>query len=46
MPIKYIRLVIGSDHKEGNHVRVLINKVSDLEKLQQDKLQYEVKLIT
>jgi hypothetical protein len=44
MPIEYILLIIGSNHIEGNLVKVLTSKVSKLEKLQEDKLQFEVKL--
>jgi len=46
MPIEYIVLVIGSDHKEWNLVKVLANKVLELKRLQEDKLQFEVKLGT
>jgi len=46
MPIKYIVLVIGSDHKEWNLVKVLTSKVLELKRLQEDKLQFEVKLGT
>ncbi len=46
MPSKYIMPIIGSNHKEGNPVRVLTSRVSKLEKLQEDKLQFEVKLGT
>ncbi len=35
---KYILLIIDSDHKEGNHVRVLTSIVLELKKLQEDKL--------
>jgi hypothetical protein len=33
MPTKYIQLVISSNHKEGNHVKVLTSRVSKLKKL-------------
>jgi len=38
MPKKYIMHVIDSNHIEGNPMRVLINRVSKLEKLQENKL--------
>jgi hypothetical protein len=34
MPIEYIMLVIGSDHKEWNLVKVLTSKVLELKRLQ------------
>jgi hypothetical protein len=44
MPSGYILLVIGSNYKEGNPMRVLTSRVSELKKLQDDKLQSKVKL--
>jgi len=38
-------LIIG-DHKEGNLVGILTSKVSKLEKLKKDKLQFQVNLRT
>jgi hypothetical protein len=46
MPIKYILLVIGSNHEERSHARVLTSRVSKLGKLQEDKLKFEVNLGT
>jgi len=46
MPIEYTLLVICSNHREGNPMRVLINKVLELEKLHEDILQSKVKLRT
>jgi hypothetical protein len=44
MPIEYILLVIGNNHKKGSPVKVLTSRVLELEKLQDDKLQFEIKL--
>lgn len=33
MPIKYILLIIGRDHKRRNFVRVVANRISEVEKL-------------
>jgi hypothetical protein len=38
MPIEYIPHVIDSNHIEENSMRVLINRVSKLKKLQDKKL--------
>ncbi len=43
---KYILLVIGNNHKGGNLVKVLTSRVLKLVKLQEDRLQFEVKLGT
>ncbi len=37
---------IGSNHREGNSVNVLISKVLKLKKLHENKLQFKVKLRT
>jgi hypothetical protein len=46
MTTKYIPLVINSDHKEGNPIKVLTSRVLELKKLQKDKLQSKVKCET
>ncbi len=46
MPKEYILPIINSNHIEENPMRLLTNRVSKLEKLQEDKLQYDVKLRT
>ncbi len=43
MLTKYIMLLIGSDHKKGNCIRVLTSRVSYFKTLQEDKLQSKVK---
>jgi hypothetical protein len=44
MPIEYILLIIGSNHRERNHVKVLTTKVLELKKLQENRLQYKLNL--
>ncbi len=39
MPIKYVLLAFSGDHRDANPIRVFINKLIDLEKLQTNKLQ-------
>jgi hypothetical protein len=46
MFIEYILLVTGSDHKKNNLVRVLTNRISEVKKLYEKKLQSKVKLGT
>jgi hypothetical protein len=46
MPIEYILLVINSDHKEGNHEKILTSRVSKLDELHENRLQFKVKLGT
>jgi hypothetical protein len=40
MPTKYVLPTFYGDHKDENHVRVLTNRLMDLEKLHIDKLQH------
>jgi hypothetical protein len=46
MPTKSILPIIDSNHKKGNLVKVLTSRVSKLEKLHEDILQFEVNLGT
>ncbi len=39
MPIEYVFLAFIGDHRDANHVKVLTSKLTQLEKLQNDKLQ-------
>ncbi len=39
MPIEYILLVVSGDQKDNASVKILINKVLELEKLQEAKMQ-------
>jgi hypothetical protein len=39
MPIKYIVLVTGGNQKDSTSIKVLTNKVSKLEKLQEARMQ-------
>jgi hypothetical protein len=39
MPIKYIILVVGGDERNNIPMRVLINRITKLEKLQEARMQ-------
>jgi hypothetical protein len=39
MPTKYVMLVIIGDHKNVEPIRVLIVKITELEKLQENRLE-------
>ncbi len=38
MPIEYVLLACNGDHINANHVQVLVSRLIELEKLQNDKL--------
>ncbi len=38
MPTKYVLPTFSGDHKDENHVRVLTNRLMDLEKMHIDRL--------
>jgi hypothetical protein len=39
MTTKYVLLAFNSDHQDANPIKVLISRLTKLEKLQNDKLQ-------
>jgi hypothetical protein len=39
MPTKYIMLIASGDHKDNTSMKVLTNKVSELENLQEARMQ-------
>jgi hypothetical protein len=39
MATKYVLLAFNGDHQGANHVKIFINRLTKLEKLQNDKLQ-------
>jgi hypothetical protein len=39
MPTKYIVLIVGGNEKDNTLVKVLTNKITKLDKLQEDKMQ-------
>jgi hypothetical protein len=41
MPIKYVMLAFNGDHRHANPNKIFTNKLIELEKLQNDKLQAE-----
>jgi hypothetical protein len=41
MPTKYVMLTFNGDHKNANPIRVLTNRLKELEKLQTKILQVE-----
>jgi hypothetical protein len=38
MPIEYINLIVGGDERDSTPVKVLINRFTELEKLQETRM--------